>query len=425
MSVAKLLRTTNLRTLTRALKVYSSYFVSCTDEVFDNFSDYFPFYMFVLNHRSSLSIAYCDLSERLVQEVTHYGPNINAKSINPILTYFYHCFEASNSGFKVDSFVAHTFDPSDTISAIISIFSTASSKDYLEPLLKILAVSKSTKILSLINKYQADVAQIIIEKSDEMIQICLQCLLSLVHDITSFIAKILSGVVTAKPILINHLLPYVGFIQAKISQCPDLKGLNTRIIEYLYKQKLPPPPPDNLSAPLSRILLDQDIFGKQANVSEFNQIISAKPKKSTTYSNAMSLSKRLDKFNNSAPQPTEPAKQEVAPVQPEQPVKEVLEASAFKLGGFQRNTWQNRFFQFYPSNRCLVWRSKKGTPDIKGLLLFDSTIKVDKELKGIKGKQYVMTISIGKKAREIAFQTGEELERWYNAFKASIVNKNT
>ncbi|KAH0786959.1 PH domain containing protein [Histomonas meleagridis] len=425
MSIAKLLGTTNLKTLTRSLKLYNSYFVSNMDEVFDHFSDYLPFYMFVLNNRSSLSIAYSDLSERLVQAVIKYGPNINPNAINPILTYFFYCFDASNIGFKADSFVAHTFEPSDAVPAITSIFSKVSPQNYLEPLLKLLASSKSTEILNILEKYQTDLIPLIIKKSDELINTCIQCLLSLVKGIVSFITRILNEVVTVEPNLIEHLLPYSGYMQAKIPQCQELKTLNTHLLDYLYKQKLPPPPPENMSAPLTRILLNQDAFGKQANVSEFNHVITAKPKKSAGNFNAMSLSKRLDKFNNTIPQASEPLRPSIVAAAPEPQLKEIIESTAFKLGGFQKNSWQSRFFQFYPNNHCLVWRSKKGAPEIKGLLLFDSSIKVEKSSKGLKGKTNVVTLTIGKKQRVIAYSSSDELDKWYNAFKSAVESKAT
>lgn len=435
MSIAKLLRTTDLRTLTRALKLYNSYFISNTDEVFANFKEYLPFYMFVLRNRDSLPIAYYDLSELLIQAVSNYDSKINPDTIEPILSYFYHTFKASNSGFKVDSFVEHMFEPSHSIPIIVNMFSTISPKDHLEILLKILAVSKSLKILEIIENYKEECITIICENSD-LIEVCLQCLLSLVKKIVSFIAGILNSVVSKKPEFIEHLLPYCSYIQAKIDKSNDLKTLNYSLMNYLSKQKLPPPPVENMSAPLSRILLNPEVFGKQADVQEFINVLTAKRQTSSNSNplTAMSLSKRLDELtitpitNNEDSNASNDQSKQQEVIQQQQPkqveqVNELLEIYAYKLGGFQKNTWQNRFFQFYPNNHCLVWRAKKGSPEIKGLLLLDSSITIEKNPKGIKNRQNVIQIKLSKKVHDISFSTTEELEKWYNAFQSSIESK--
>lgn len=437
MSIAKLLHTTDLRVLTRSLKLYNSYFISNTDEVFENFNDYLPFYMFVLRNRDSLPIAYFDLSERLIQAVSNYGANINPKAIKPILLYFYHTFCASNTGFKIDSFVEHMFEPSHSIPIIVNMFSEISPCDHLEILLRILAESKSLKILKIIEGYKDECVNIICENS-ELVDICLRCLLSLVKDIISFIACILNSVVTKKPQFIEHLLPYCSYIQAKIDKSNDLKTLNHSLMTYLNQQKLPPPPLENMSAPLSRVLLNSDAFGKQVNVQEFINVLKAKRQVSSNSNPlaAMSLSKRLDELTvapissiddgNASSDQTKQQEiiQQQQPKQVEQ-VNEFLEVSAYKLGGFQKNTWQSRFFQFYPNNHCLVWRAKKGSPEIKGLLLLDSTITIEKNPKNIKNRQNVIQIKLAKKVHEISFNTTEDLDKWYNAFKSSIESKQS
>jgi len=270
-----------------------------------------------------------------------------------------------------------------------------------------------------------------------MINVCTRCLLSRVSDLVLFISNVLVEATKQNAQIIQLLLPYTCYIQTRSLQpnSDDLKTLNNILTTYLNNQKLPPPPPENMHAPLSQILLeakkfdkmmdgyDQKIDKEKIENENINRIVSMFTVEQTSSNldenstKAMSLSKRLDlpyvpPVLSSQPSTNEPASKNKGDAAANSPY---IEITASKLGGFQHNTWQTRYFQYYRSNRCLVWRTKNTLSDVKGLMLFDSKTQIEMLSKGLKGKQFVLRIQLDKKVHEISFPSQEKLDEWFNA----------
>jgi hypothetical protein len=65
-------------------------------------------------------------------------------------------------------------------------------------------------------------------------------------------------------------------------------------------------------------------------------------------------------------------------------------------------------FEFSPSNRYLAWRGEKEREVIKGLVIFDSSVKVEKA-------QAVVTVKTPTKAHQIQFDGEKTADEWYKA----------
>jgi hypothetical protein len=112
---------------------------------------------------------------------------------------------------------------------------------------------------------------------------------------------------------------------------------------------------------------------------------------------------------------------------PEPPPSECTEAAMFrvatlhsevyKLGGFQRGTWQRRDFEFNPESQLIVWRKGKQSP-VKGYAFVGSGVVIERVTREVKGKHFVLEIGKGVKTRQIAFDTKEELDKWLATLEA-------
>ena len=93
-----------------------------------------------------------------------------------------------------------------------------------------------------------------------------------------------------------------------------------------------------------------------------------------------------------------------------------------KIGGI--NTWQKRWFDFFPFSGCLVWRSKPIEPKIKGILFIDNNCKVLK-FKNEKGRNFVIEITPYEgKHYHLSFENENLYNLWFNSLQNKIKPKN-
>ena len=89
-----------------------------------------------------------------------------------------------------------------------------------------------------------------------------------------------------------------------------------------------------------------------------------------------------------------------------------------KQGKFKK--WQERYFEFYPTSKCLLWRSKPDDPKVKGVLLFDDTY----EIKQVNEKNKLILQLTPKKGKQyfLAFSNDDERSKWSSLISNAISN---
>lgn len=97
----------------------------------------------------------------------------------------------------------------------------------------------------------------------------------------------------------------------------------------------------------------------------------------------------------------------------------VLHAWGVKKGGLSHNSYQKRYFDFYSSARCLIWREQEKTNHIKGVIVLPDTAKVTPTLNN-KGYQYHIIIEPeqGQKTYDIAFEKENVCNQWAQALQS-------
>lgn len=83
----------------------------------------------------------------------------------------------------------------------------------------------------------------------------------------------------------------------------------------------------------------------------------------------------------------------------------ILHAYGVKKGGIAHNTWQKRYFDFYASARCLLWRDNEHSRRIKGVLVLPEYTRVTPNLSH-KNYPYILVIEPGDEHKKysIAFE---------------------
>jgi len=93
-----------------------------------------------------------------------------------------------------------------------------------------------------------------------------------------------------------------------------------------------------------------------------------------------------------------------------------LSEMAAKKGGKLSREWRKTQFEFSVVNRCLIWRSEHKKDVVKGVLLLDQSVKVERA-------DRVLTIKTSAKTHQIQFEKGGTAEIWLNAMRHAIDSK--
>ena len=104
---------------------------------------------------------------------------------------------------------------------------------------------------------------------------------------------------------------------------------------------------------------------------------------------------------------------------PTQPVRapKNLECYAEKKGGLRHNSWQRRYFKFYHSNNCIVWRDEPNSKEIKGVLILTTQSQVNLIVKNGSRHENRLSIVPGESQKNyiLAFDSLEQAKSWQYA----------
>ena len=100
--------------------------------------------------------------------------------------------------------------------------------------------------------------------------------------------------------------------------------------------------------------------------------------------------------------------------------KKRLASFGDKKGGLGHKSWQRRFLEFYPQNRCIVWKEEPNARGIKGLLVLSPKSTVIFKTKET-GHMYKIIIKPGEKQKnyEISFDTKTVAQEWYDVMRTA------
>jgi hypothetical protein len=409
------------------IRLLHSMFVTNHDQIICKFSYYLPFFLTLLEERSTSSISYYQLTSELSDHLSSTDFELDWETLDAILHFISQCFEPPVQNAKVDAFVSHLFDPSRLLSALPRIFATQSASDHLEILFEIVVSTQSIIPFRLIRPFAQDVRRIVAARPFELMPKVIRCLLSIVPKISKFAASLAVAGVGVDGIL-PMFLPYIGFIRVKKPAGHSFRVLHRALTDEAFRGRVYSQPLDPGDCPFPEAK-DTDARLVAEDVAQDGRILpvaepSARgPSERRPIHAAISLSKRLEEPVERTPKrKPSPPKAEAPPIKATAPHVAGLSAVVHKLGGFQHGTWQRWLFEYHPLTKCVSWRAKKMS-SIKGFLLVDQNIGLERLAKGLKGKAYVMEIRFTSKVYQIAFATQQELDKWLVTLEAARVQQ--
>ena len=429
--LAVLLRSRDRETQSRALKLFHSCCVTDPSQVFSKFPVFLPYFMYLLENRASGSIAFFEETENLIRGIVGEKVAMGKEAVDALLSYFLACFVASRQNCTVDAYVAHIFDNSHIPPAIKALFERVDVSAHVGMLFKVAAASENQEILELIKQKAKEIGTLISANPQSFIDAIIRGIQSLDKDVSEFTAEVVLQAISSKELL-DLLVPYTSYVQGRsnVNKSETMKQVFQAVQAHLVSENIEPRPIECSGVPLAMILTDREKFSKGHGSGEGQTFMSEKARSRTMMvpQTAMGLSKKLE-----APAPSSSTAATAAATATNVPVQrspsqrgmsvakkdanEALATFGHKLGGFQHGTWQQRYFQFFPTSKCLVWRAKKTAGEVKGIIVIDQHAKLEKVPKGIKGRPFVLQIKLPKKVHEISFSGQEELDRWANAIE--------
>lgn len=418
-----LLQSQNRETRARAITIFHARFLADPSQIINNFPDFLPYYRSLLLNRREESVAYYEETEHLVRCINSGQVKFTEESGEAVLSYFLDCFLASPQNCRIDAFAAHILDESHIVQAILAIFKQLPVANHLGILFRLVTASESEALVEMLKGSSKDVASLIIADPPSFLDAIVSGLQSSNKSVCEFTIAAVVVALSSKHLLLL-LVPYTSYIQALAVQkrSGPMQQVYQMLHTYLMKENVAPNPTPKENVPLAMIRLEGERF-----LAEGDDTGKRRPPTILRMTEPMSLLRMVleepitkfvdsqDESQPQSPQPKQPVQRSMTMVNKKEQAQEVLSTFAHKLGGFQHGAWQQRQFQFFPNNKCLLWRSKKAMSEIKGLILLESNVGIEKLPKGLKGKQFVIQIKLPKKTHEIAFSSQEEVDKWMDA----------
>jgi hypothetical protein len=353
--------------------------------------------------------------------------DLSPPTVTALLEFFKSCIEVSAQSTKIDAFALGLFDVTWLYPAIARLFSRHSPKDHLEVLFRLLVASHSPKVFQFIEPFASQLCSLAVSRQSDFVPDLLKCLTSPLSEMSLFAARILASMANDDAVLVQ-LLPLEGLLRARQSaeESPAFSQLLSALSQDPFRSRVFQQPRDTSATPFAR-LKDVDsrlLSAELSQDSEFLTTADPQRKFTTKVVPVHSLSRLLEQPLSASDKPAAHASEQPSPqvARPQAPRAAGIVAMVYKLGGFQRGTWQRRVFEYHPLAKCIVWRKGRQSP-AKGFILVGPGVTIGKVAKGLKGKSFVMEISTDARVHQIAFDTQGEFDLWLVRLEAARVQQ--
>ncbi|OHT17544.1 hypothetical protein TRFO_02605 [Tritrichomonas foetus] len=405
---------------TRGITLLSSIFMTRPYEVINNFELYYQFFHEILENRANNSITYFTLNDILCSSISRIpkGTQLKTEAVISLLKYISECLTFPATGGHVNAFVTDIFnDNSFTDSAFLlcTSFSRFVSQYYI-PLIKILSVTHDKKIYTVLKSSLNE--NIIRENGRITVEDVFKCVLSENSQISELGAQILNFSSRIDEEVVRLLVPYSSSIQNHVNfaSSNDLKQIHQRLSEALLKDTFRAAPDPTPFAPLAHAMFAQRTFDI-VDTTNTKKFLNDRPQTHTANVAAVgkpsSLAIHLDKITEvplELPVQQKPTSQANVKVE-NKPQLKFLKTFAAKKGGKLSKSWQRRYFEFFPSNKCLVWRVTDTPDGVKGVLFLDHNVKVERS-------NLTLILEVKGKTHSIQFDNQATVEEWFTTLQS-------
>lgn len=409
---------------TRSIALLSSIFMTDSSSILNNFDKYYDFFCRILENRTNDSISFFTLNRLLCKSLSR----INQTNLPPppslqkLFQYISEVATCQSTIGHVNAFVSNMFSKSNLIYHAFKILDSLSSlnEEYIPSIIKILsfAEGRDTDIPNIVKASRDLITNYIKTNPKLTVDNAFKCILSESTFISDFAANILNIASTNNNEVLQMLVPYSASIQNHVNfrKNNDLqqlyKNLSVDTQSEVYMPKLDPAP----FSPLAMTMFAQKTF-VNVDAMSTKKFLVEKPQIRTanvTNTPGVSLSAHIDTISQKPVDQVVVQKDEkTRGSEKQQPQLKFLKMFAMKKGGALGKASQKRYFEFYPSNRCLVWRQTDTMDGVKGIMFLDHNVKIEKNVNNL-----TMNLKIKEKTHTIVFENASLLEEWYKTLWA-------
>ncbi|KAH0794349.1 hypothetical protein GPJ56_001642 [Histomonas meleagridis] len=281
-------------------------------------------------------------------------------------------------------------------------------KNIYSPLVKVLYSTESENILKLLSADTEKFANFISTSSDEDLTSIMKLVFSPNTAISNFCLSVALKVVQLNPSISEKLFSYAGPILTMPNYESNKDAVKLHRLLLSSKggsevQKVP-----ELYKNLARLVFEQKTFETvdPKGTKKFLTVQQTPRKTTVLKARRSTLSMRLDEasIGQYLAQSESDSLIEIKPTV----IKPLKGFATKKRSGGLHASSGKKWFEFYPHNKCLVWRAEQTQDGIKGILFLDNSVCIDKS-------GNVLSIKLKDKTIQIQFENRKTLNEWYSA----------
>jgi hypothetical protein len=397
----------------RGITLLSSILTTHPADILDCFPDYLPFFLSLLQNRHMDSIAFCTLSELLFQAISMHINSVKESCVCSLLRYISECVEHGNVVGRMNAFVADLFRPKRMARAFKGLFARGlKSQAELSYILRILAVTEDKSILNIAFDDWERLVLLVKRNEPDVTGVVVRCINSEVRIVADLGIKLAYTVAKESKDFCRQLYSYASQLKSHplYDQVPTLRQVYEAVTASA-NYDCPPIPRDMCKiSTIASLAAAKDMFGRIDPRADDKLNDSRKPPESSVVqTKPRGFVALLDEGLKIGAEPL------LAPASSQSPaaravyqesVAPVLKSFAEKKGMGLGNAWQKRWLEFYPGNKCLIWRTAEKYDGIKGVLFIDRTCKLEKN-------GSALVIRTQNKSHQIQFENQKVLEEWH------------
>ena len=396
MSLLEILKSSQNDTRSRGTSLLCSLLTTSPLKVLNSFHEYYDVLLNFLDP-STLETINLLIVEQSIREFNH----INEQSIPYLINYICYFLENPYYSEKIDIEQDINSTTDIFIQAIHSLFENRSKSFCFPERLRTLSITKNSSFLITIDDCSDDLLDSILKKRDFSLNYLVNCLIMDNEKISSFAAEITVKLIEKDSNILNDLSNYSSFLSSvkKPSSNPTLDKILSEN-RQMKMQQSNNQTEDSYKTTLQPIIVNGQKFAYIEPDQTAKLFQKVKPRKNIARTHSFLHQSQFQK-------PTLPQQRRFSTIKHDDadiPVCQVLQ----KQGKFKK--WQDRWFEFYPTSSCLVWRSKSDDPKVKGAIIFDHTYSIQQV---IEKNKFILAIT-PKTGKEyfLSFPSQDELNHW-------------
>lgn len=376
--------------------------------VITDFESFQSFFSSLISTRESDSINFYILNDLLYDAIMNFPDKIPQKSVVAILNYVAECFSFSRRA-KINGFVSEIYDTYNFVEMTNFLIEEKSGKIISEEsyisLLTILCIAEDITIL---NSYSEKIAKYISNMNDpeNILELVMNSILSTNEELSNFCVSLALNIISNNKDIMKSCVNYAPSIQLLPSyeSNKEMQKLKDSLVSLLVNNNMTVTPVSSPYSSLAKSMFEQKTFEivdsrgtkkfltmKHNNISRnSNQIQPNNLTSQFLEINEMDLSVGVKKDNEDN----------------QQKLKMLRALVLKKKDGPLHTQWKKRWFEFYPHNKCIIWRAEQTLDGIKGILFLDHSIKIEKNNNNL-------IIKSDSKTHQMQFDNSQVADEWY------------